>query len=330
MSSIINPAILEELQNLSRADYLSILVPLAIVGYVGWTSLQKDRRTVIEQKQERVFVVGASSGIGRQIALDYAARGAIVAIMGRRKVELETVGDECLSAGAPRAISIVGDFAVVDNVLKARNVIKKELGGLDTLIVSAGVSALQPLLTGVALAERDSNGDFTSDAPSREGIQQAQDVAARAMTSNYVGPLVTATTFIPMLELTSKAPAILLISSAAAIMPAPTRSLYCSTKGASLLLYQSLAIEHPKIQFSNIIAATVEGNFRAGAVDSGPVRESVTRALTRKYVSEVCVDAIDRGKRNAIIPGSYRVAHALYWIYPNLIHRLGRNKYNFT
>lgn len=133
-----------------------------------------------------------------------------------------------------------------------------------------------------------------------------------------------------MLELTSKAPAILLISSAAGIMPAPTRSLYCSTKGASLLLYQSLAVEHPKIQFSNVIPATVEGDFRAHAVDSGPVREKVARALTREYVANVCVEAVDHGRRNVIIPGSYRVAHALYWIYPNLVHRLGRNKYKFT
>ena len=39
----------------------------------------------------------------------------------------------------------------------------------------------------------------------------------------------------------------MLVSSAAAIIPAPTRSLYCASKAASLILYQSLAIEHPKI-----------------------------------------------------------------------------------
>lgn len=125
MSSLIPASVLEELKNLSRADYLSILVPFAIIAYVGWTSLQKDRRTVVQPKQERVFVVGASSGIGRQIALDYAARGAVVVVMGRRKTELEGVKDDCKAAGALKAIAVVGDFAAVDDVMKARETIQR-------------------------------------------------------------------------------------------------------------------------------------------------------------------------------------------------------------
>lgn len=133
-----------------------------------------------------------------------------------------------------------------------------------------------------------------------------------------------------MLELTSKAPAVLLIASAAAVMPAPTRSLYCSTKGATLLLFQSLAVEHPRIQFSNILPGTVEGDFRAGAVDAGAVKESLKGALKKEYVAKVCVDAVDAGKKNVIIPAHYRLAHAIYWIFPSFIQRMGRRKYNFN
>ena len=55
--------------------------------------------------------------------------------------------------------------------------------------------------------------------------------------------------------------------------PAPTRTLYAATKAASLLLYQALSIEHSKIAFTYILPSTVEGDFRAGAVDGGEVRE---------------------------------------------------------
>ncbi|KAG9012336.1 hypothetical protein FRB93_001758 [Tulasnella sp. JGI-2019a] len=250
--------------------------------------------------------------------------------MGRRKAELETVRDDCEHAGASQAIAVVGDFTAVEDIVAARENIARELSGLDTLIVAAGVSSLQPLITGVAKAERDADGHFAPGAPSKDAVQRVQDVAARAMTANYVGPLLTAVTFIPMLELTSKAPAILLIASAASIIPAPTRSLYCSTKGATLLLYQSLAIEHPRIKFSNVLPATVEGNFRAGAVDAGPVRENLGSALKKDYVAKECIASVDSGKTNVILPISYRAAHALYWIYPSLVHRFAKNKYNFN
>ena len=63
--------------------------------------------------------------------------------------------------------------------------------GFDTLVVAAGVSALQPLM---AVAGVD------TDAPvgqaTKEGIQRVADVAAAATRGNYVGPLISATTFV--------------------------------------------------------------------------------------------------------------------------------------
>ncbi len=49
---------------------------------------------------------------------------------------------------------------------------------------------------------------------------------------------------------TSASPSILLVSSLAALVPAPTRGLYAATKASSLLLYQALSIEHPRIAFT--------------------------------------------------------------------------------
>ena len=73
---------------------------------------------------------------------------------------------------------------------------------------------------------------------------------------------------------TSPSPAVLLLSSVASVIPAPTRALYAASKGASLLLYQSLAIEHPDVAFTFILPGTIEGDFRKSAVDGGPPREA--------------------------------------------------------
>lgn len=132
---------------------------------------------------------------------------------------------------------------------------------------------------------------------------------------------------------TSASPAILLVSSVAAIIPAPTRALYAATKASSLLLFQSLAIEHPAIAFTFILPATIEGNFRASAVDDGPVREDDPNkhGLKIKYVAERCVDAVDRAVTgNIVLPSfPYAIAHHLYHIWPSFIEKKARKKYNF-
>ena len=70
-----------------------------------------------------------------------------------------------------------------------------EWEGFDTLVVAAGVSAIQPLM---AIAGVDTDGDTTSSVvkTSKEDIQRVADVAAAATRGNYVGPLISATTFV--------------------------------------------------------------------------------------------------------------------------------------
>jgi len=334
MDASITQIILQEFKNMSNADWAALFAPLLIIVYVFWSSTRANSRTAtMPVETERILVVGASSGIGLAIATQYARRGAKVALMGRRKAELEAAKVECESAGSAKVLIVVGDFADPAAVLSARNAIDKEFGGLDTLVVAAGVSSLHPLVTGVAGFSRDKDGIFIAGTPTKSSIQRAKDVASKAVSGNYIGPLLIAVTFIPMLELTSKKPAVLLISSAASVLPAPTRSLYCSTKGAGLLLYQSLSIEHPKIQFSSILPSTVEGDFRASAVDAvvgaNAVHEPVKGALKPTYVAERCIKAIDYGVKVEFLPGYYRLGHFLYWIVPGFVEGRARAKYNF-
>jgi short-subunit dehydrogenase len=92
------------------------------------------------------------------------------------------------------------------------------------------------------------------------------------------------------------------------VIPAPTRTLYGSTKSASLLLYQSLSIEHPDIHFSFVLPSTVEGDFRAGAVDGRKVDETgpTKDGLKRMVVARKCIRAVDWGVKSVFMPGYYR------------------------
>ena len=69
------------------------------------------RRELIPISEERVLVIGASSGVGKEIALQYARRGARIALVGRRAEDLERVSQECFVVSPHRGSSAGAELA---------------------------------------------------------------------------------------------------------------------------------------------------------------------------------------------------------------------------
>lgn len=84
-----------------------------------------------------LFLTGASSGIGRALALEYARRGAHVAIAARRTEELERVASD-IAADGGKAVPITLDVADSDAVFEAVRRAERELGSLDLVVANAG------------------------------------------------------------------------------------------------------------------------------------------------------------------------------------------------
>src|SRR5262245_66107854 len=84
------------------------------------------------------IVVGASSGIGAEIARQLAAGGCTVALLGRRADELEKLRAEIVAAGRGSAITAVHDVTRYDTVPGLLDRLLKELGGLDLRVYAAG------------------------------------------------------------------------------------------------------------------------------------------------------------------------------------------------
>jgi len=90
------------------------------------------------------LVTGASSGIGRETARQLAARGADVAVTGRRADRLEVVAGEVRAAGR-RALVVVGDVRDPSHPADAVRRTVEELGGLTILVNNAGVIGAGPV-----------------------------------------------------------------------------------------------------------------------------------------------------------------------------------------
>jgi short-subunit dehydrogenase len=89
-----------------------------------------------------LLITGASSGIGRALALEYARGGAKLALAARRAPELETLATEVRSLGGD-AICIPLDVRDADAVNDAVRRADSELGGLEMVIANAGQGSLQ-------------------------------------------------------------------------------------------------------------------------------------------------------------------------------------------
>ena len=83
---------------------------------------------------KRIIIVGATSGIGRKMAEQYAANGNIVGITGRRKELLDEI--ENLFPGKIKTERF--DVTADENIHRLSSLIQKT-GGMDILIYSSGI-----------------------------------------------------------------------------------------------------------------------------------------------------------------------------------------------
>ncbi|EMY13600.1 KR domain protein [Leptospira weilii str. Ecochallenge] len=90
---------------------------------------------------KNVLITGASSGIGKELARLYAKAGANVALTARRTDSLKKISDELKSSGAKGKILFASlDVSDADQNFKVIPKLAKELGGLDLIVLNAGIS----------------------------------------------------------------------------------------------------------------------------------------------------------------------------------------------
>jgi 3-oxoacyl-[acyl-carrier protein] reductase len=87
---------------------------------------------------ERIVVTGASTGLGRGMALRYAEEGARVALCSRSEADLRAVADEA----AGETLVLPTDVTDRDAVMAAVDTVVDAWGGVDTLVNNAGIGLL--------------------------------------------------------------------------------------------------------------------------------------------------------------------------------------------
>lgn len=164
------------------------------------------------------LVTGGSRGLGRDIALEMAQRGAEVVICGRKKENLDTAGEEFQKLGLD-LMPVCANVGKSDQVRALIRAIEKKFGRLDILINNVGMNILTP-----SVVETD------------EGLWD------KILESNLKGPFLVSSHAVTLMK-GSGGGKIVNISSIAARKASRGMGIYCVAKAGVEMLTRVLAVE---------------------------------------------------------------------------------------
>ena len=249
----------------------------------------------------RALVTGASSGIGRSLALRLAREGAELGLVARRADELERVAAEIRAAGG-RACVLPCDVEEPTQVANTAAAAVDALGGVDLLVNNAGYGHHRRFLEW-DLADME-----------------------RVMRVNYLGALYFTKALLPQMVERGRG-WLVFMASVAGKLGVPEESAYAASKFAMVGLAEALSIE---VEDAGVHVLTVcPGVIRTPFFDAEALERMPAAAKRGMVEPEALCDAIvralTRGARELTYPRHIAIAYAFRALLPGFLrHQIKR------
>jgi short-subunit dehydrogenase len=228
----------------------------------------------------RTILTGASSGIGRALALELARQGARLVLNARREEPLRKLADEIAKLGGAAEL-VIGDITEPAVRQAALDRARSAFGGLDLLVNNAGIGAL---------------GRFEEAGPER--LRQIMEV-------NFFALVEMARLAIPTLK-QGRTPLIVNVSSILGHRAVPRSSEYCASKFAVQGFSESLRAELARLDIGVLVVSpgTTATEFFDNVVESvGKQPWPEQPGVPPEYVARETVRAI-RKDRHETVPNT--------------------------
>ncbi|MFL9924184.1 SDR family oxidoreductase [Herbaspirillum lusitanum] len=243
----------------------------------------------------RVFITGASSGIGAALARAYAGQGAVLGLVARREAELQA-----LRASLPRAEQHrIYALDVTDHLAlaQAAESFIADVGGAEIVIANAGIS--QGTLT-----------EFTEDLPVFERIIAVNVVATAATFSPFVARMKA----LPPEQ--RRICRLVGIGSVAGIRGLPGAEAYSASKAAVISYCESLRIE---LRASGIKVVTIAPGYIATPMTQVNHYKMPFLMPVERFAAKAA-SAIAGGVSYRVIPWQMGVVAKLLRLLPNCLY----------
>jgi short-subunit dehydrogenase len=225
----------------------------------------------------RALITGASSGIGRALAIELARRGVDSVLIARREDRLSEVIQQIASLGR-RAIAIVGDVTDPAARRRALDAARQQFGGLDILVNNAGIAA---------------HGRFAEADPDR--LRPIMEV-------NFFAPVELIREALPLL-CEGQQPIVVNIGSILGHRGCPHKSEYSASKFALHGFSEAVRPELSGVGIDVLVAAagpTETEHFDKLIEDKGELPWGNPRRKPAPQVARAIVRAIERGDNEVI------------------------------
>jgi len=248
-------------------------------------------------KQKTVVVTGASSGIGRAAALEFARRGANLVLAARRAELLEEIARECraIGAGCKIVVTDVTQRADCEHLIDMA-------GSVDVLVNNAGFA----IFDAIESARPD---DLTS-----------------MMQTNYFGTVWCTQAVLPQMLARGNG-TIVNVASIAGFMGYARMGGYCATKFAVIGFSETLRDEVLRrgVRVAMVCPGTVETEFFVKAERGKmPGASRLIMAIKPEKVARAIANAAEDGRYRRILPLGAAMFIRFKEICPRLAHILMR------
>jgi short-subunit dehydrogenase len=248
-------------------------------------------------RDHNVLITGASSGIGRTLALRMARDGARLALVARRSDELAALAGEIADLGAT-AVPLPCDVADRQQVLSAAARAEDQLGPIDLLVNNAGYGH------------------------HRLFLEWELDDMENVMRVNYLGALYFTKALLGSMVERGRGWIVFVASVAGRIAP-PEESAYAASKHAMVGLASSLSME---VEDAGVHVLTVcPGAIRTPFFDDEALQRLPPVAHRQMVEPDPLVEAIMKalalGRRSLTYPGWIRIAYPFQALLPGIFRR---------
>lgn len=199
-----------------------------------------------------ILVTGASSGIGREIAITLSREGATIIITGRNEERLSDTYNNLKQDNGQQHLKIIADLGNDKQIEK----LVSDSSSIDGLVLCSGINDKAPI-----------------KHVTRERIEKMYN-------ANVFGPMLLVKELLVKKKV-NKAASIVFISSISSIYATVSNSLYASSKGAINSLVKVLALElaSKKIRVNSIMP----GMVRTGMIDAYGLSEEEMEAVIKGF-----------------------------------------------